>query len=278
MEKAQQEIQANKSPKEKDYLWLHLIELPYFRSLLRAVEASYYSQIELPSPTLDVGCGDGHFASIAFDRPVEVGVDPWLASLDEASRRGAYRLLVQADGARMPFPEASFASAFSNSVLEHIPQVEAVLAEVGRLLQPGARFVFCVPNHQFLSSLSIGRALDRLGLGRLGDAYRAFFNRIARHYHSDPPDVWRDRLERAGFQLERWWHYYPPHALHVTEWGHYFGLPSLVSKKLTGRWIIVPRRWNLALTERYTRRHFDHSENPQGVCTFYIARRNSQPI
>jgi hypothetical protein len=30
---------------EKDYLWLNLRELPYFRGLMRAVEASYYAQL-----------------------------------------------------------------------------------------------------------------------------------------------------------------------------------------------------------------------------------------
>ena len=53
---------------EKDYLWLHLRDLPYFRAMLRAVEAQFYQEFELPAPTLDVGCGDGHFATIAFDR------------------------------------------------------------------------------------------------------------------------------------------------------------------------------------------------------------------
>ena len=58
----------------KDYLWLHLKELPYFRSLVRAVEARFYQDFELPAPTLDVGCGDGHFATVAFERPLEVGL------------------------------------------------------------------------------------------------------------------------------------------------------------------------------------------------------------
>ena len=63
----------------------------------------------------------------------------------------------------------------SNSVLEHIPNVEAVLKETGRVLRPGSPFVFCVPNHQFLSSLSIGRGLDKIGLRGLGDAYQNLF-------------------------------------------------------------------------------------------------------
>ncbi len=261
--------------KSKDYLGLHLRELPYFRSLMRAVEASFYPQISLPGPTLDVGCGDGHFATIAFDRPLDVGIDPCREPLKEASQRGDYNLLLQADGGRLPFPEAYFGSAFSNSVLEHIPQIDIVLAEVARVLKPGAPFIFSSPNHNFLPSLSIGRLLDRFGMRPLGEAYRSFFNRISRHYHSDPPDVWEKRLEEAGFALEHSWNYYTPEALQVTEWGHYFGLPSLVWKKLTGRWILVRARWNLAITDFLTRRHYDCEPCEDGVCTFYIARRKS---
>ena len=39
---------------KKDYLYLHLRDLPYFRGMLRAVEAQFYQEFELPAPTLDV--------------------------------------------------------------------------------------------------------------------------------------------------------------------------------------------------------------------------------
>lgn len=258
----------------KDYLWLHLKELPYFRALMRAEEASFYAQLDFPTPILDVGCGDGHFATVAFDHPIDVGLDPGKAPLREAVTRGAYRLLVQSEGSRIPFPDEYFGSAFSNSVLEHIPSVDAVLEEICRVLRPGAPFIFCGPNHRFLENLAIGNFLDSVKLKKLGNAYRSFFNRISRHYHSDSPQVWQDRLEKANFTLERWWAYYTPEALHVTEWGHFFGLPALGCKVLTGRWILAPWRWNLAITEWVTRRHFQEATpNENGVCTFLIARR-----
>mgnify|MGYP000002900413 CR=1 FL=1 len=264
----------NSARVEKDYLTLHLRELPYFRSLVRAVEARFYQDYPLPQPTLDVGCGDGHFASVAFERQLEVGIDPWFAPLREAQQRAAYRLLLQAEGARLPFADGFFASAVSNSVLEHIPQVEAVLAEINRVLKEGAPFYFCVPNHQFLAALSVGRFLDRLGLTALGNAYRAFFNRISRHHHCDPPEVWQARLERAGFTLIEWWHYFSPAALAVVEWGHYFGLPSLLVKKLSGRWILAPYAWNLALTRRIVQdAYLQEARCAEGVYTFYIAHK-----
>lgn len=266
-------MDAMQPAQSKDYLWLHLRDLPYFRALMRAVEASFYAHLDLPRPILDVGSGDGHFASVAFDQPIDVGIDPWAKPMAEARQRKSYRLLTQGDGQRMPFPDNTFGSALSNSVLEHIPQVENVLAETARVLKPGAPFVFCGPNDRFLANLSVGNFLDRVRLRPLADAYRSFFNRISRHYHCDPPEVWQARLERCGFALERYWHYYPPQALHVTEWGHYFGLPSLVSHWLAGRWILVPQRWNLGLTEHYTRRRYFPYECPDGVCTFYVARK-----
>jgi SAM-dependent methyltransferase len=260
----------------KDYLWLNIRDLPYFRALLRAVEARFYKDLELPGPVLDVGCGDGHFATIAFDHPLDVGLDPWWSPLQEANPRGAYQVLVQAQGSQMPLQSAYFGSAVSNSVLEHIPDLDAVLAETARVLKPGAPFYFCVPNQNFLGSLSIGRAFDSIGLQGLGDSYRGFFNRIARHYHCDPPDVWQERLQHAGFTIDRWWNYYHPAAMQVSEWGHYLGVPSLLSHWLTGRWILVPERWNLGITYRLVKKYYEEGVcADDGVCTFYIARREA---
>jgi SAM-dependent methyltransferase len=250
---------------DKDFLYLHLRDLPYFRALLRSVEASYYQEFDLPAPTLDVGCGDGHFTSLAFDHPIEVGLDPWHGPIHEAGRRNAYKLLVEADGGQMPFPDGYFASAFSNSVLEHILHIEAVLTETARVLQSGAPFYFCVPNPRYLSELSLARPLGR--------AYTEWFRRMSRVQHADEPDVWQRRLNKVGFRLERWWHYFSPAAMRVLEWGHYFGLPSLVAHTLTGRWILAPTRWNLAPTEHFTRRFASTEPVDDGTFTFYVARK-----
>src|SRR3989337_1004853 len=107
--------------RENPFLWPMLRTLPYFRALLRAVEADFYGEFELAAPVLDLGCGDGLFASQVFKRPIDVGI----------------------------------ASAFSNSVLEHIPGLQAVLNETARVLRPGGLFLFCVPNHRWQSALSV---------------------------------------------------------------------------------------------------------------------------
>ncbi len=259
----------------KDFLFLHISGLPYFRGLLRAVESCFYQDLlPLPAPVYDLGCGDGHFASLTFEQKIDVGLDPWHGPVHEAAKHGAYRSLVEADAAHAPFPSGYFATCISNSVLEHIPHLDEVLVETARLLKPGSLFIFCVPNNNFLPNLSIARFFDWIGLKSLAAAYRSFFNRISRHHHCDDPEIWRQRLEKAGFKIEKYWHYFSPSALAALEWGHYLGLPSLLSHALFGRWILVPTRWNLAPTLAALRPYYNEPvPQEKGAYTFYIARR-----
>jgi SAM-dependent methyltransferase len=252
----------------KDSLFSQLRSLPYFRGLLRAVESEYYQQLPLPAPVYDLGCGDGHFASVAFRHPIDVGIDPSRAPIREARRHGAYRLLVQADAGRAPFPTGWFASAFSNSVLEHVPALDAVLRETARILRPGAPFYLCVPNPRYLTELSLPALL--------GSRYARWFRRITRVVHLDEPAVWQRRLESAGFDLVRQWHYFSPASMRVLEWGHYFGLPSLLARLLTGRWIITPARWNLWLTGKLIEKYASSAPLDNGAFTFYVARRRDR--
>jgi len=258
----------------KDYLWLNLKSLPYFRSLLRAVEAKIYQDIELEHPILDVGCGDGHFASVAFNEKLDVGIDPWREPLAKAFHYEGYRYVIQGSGSKLPFSNGFFSSAISNSVLEHIEDVQSVLNETSRVLKSGSLFVFCVPNHQFLSSLSIGKTLDHLGLRYLANIYRTFFNRISRHKHCDAPETWKKRLEISGFEIIKGWHYFSLGAFHVLEWGHYFGLPSWLIYKFTGKYILVSKPWNLWITRRLIEKYYlESDQQTQGSYTFFITRK-----
>ncbi|NIV32589.1 MAG: methyltransferase domain-containing protein [Anaerolineae bacterium] len=257
-----------------DFLWQHLKGLPAFRALLRAVEARFYQDLlPLAEPVLDVGCGDGHFASVAFPEPLAAGIDPESAVLREARDRGAYRLLAQGLGDRLPYANGHFATVVSNSVLEHIPGVDDVVAEIARVLQPGGRFIFCVPGDRFTELLLFTQLFRRLRLEALAAAYERYFDRISRHHHCDGPDVWRKRLEAAGLQLDSSFYYFSARATHALDLGHYFGAPSLVAKKLFGRWILAPSRWNLALTERWLRPLYEEPLPEIGAYLFFVAQR-----
>lgn len=250
-----------------------LRELPAFRALLRAVETDFYQDLEMPGPVLDLGCGDAHFAEVTFSAPLDVGLDPWWMPLVEAGPRGTHRLLNHADGASMPYPSSRFGTVVSNSVLEHIPQVNPVLAEVARVLRPGGWFHFAVPGPGFRKNLSVARLLDRVGLGALAEGYRTLFDRISRHHYYLSPEAWEGRLATVGLEVIRWWPYFSKAALAALEWGHPLGLPCALAKKLTGRWLLAPKAWNLVFTERLLRPYYEESLTGDGAYLFFSTRK-----
>jgi SAM-dependent methyltransferase len=265
---------------ERDFLWPHLRDLPAFRGLLRAVEARFYQDLlPLEEPVLDLGCGDGHFASVTFPQALQAGIDPSAACLAEAQARGAYHLLARALGDRLPFPDGHFATVVSNSVLEHIPDLDPVMAEAARVLRPpdpaagqrGGRLIFCVPGDRFTELLFFTTLLRRLRLEGAAQAYEAYFNRISRHHHCDSIEVWQQRLAAAGLELAEAFPYFSRRATHALDLGHYLGAPSLVAKKLLGRWILAPARWNLALTERWLRPLYEEPRPEVGAYLFFVA-------
>lgn len=263
-----------KENRSKDLLWENIARLPYFRAFLRAVEGRFYQDITLSDPILDVGCGDGIFAEITFERPITVGFDPQFQILQEPANHKAYSQVLCAGGDGIPFPDEYFSTVISNSVLEHIPELDAVIKEIHRVLNSGGMFIFCVPNDALLRNLSVSNFLDAIKLHPFADAYRSFFNKISRHHHADPFPVWEKRLRENGFEIEKWWHYFSPRDVHILEWGHYFGLHSLINKKLFKKWILFPTHENIFIPEKKLRKQYD--ENPlheNGSYTFYITRK-----
>lgn len=253
-----------------DLLWRHLKSLPAFRALLRAVEARFYRAVHIPGPVLDLGCGDGHFAGMAFDEPLAVGADPWWGPLQKARRARAYRLNVQAMGDALPFASDCFGSVISNSVLEHIPDVQPVLDEASRVLRPGGRLVITMPSDLFTENLGGARLLRPFGLA---DGYRRFFNRISRHAHTDPPELWAERLSQAGFRILRWQAYFSTGALRALELGHVQGLPAALLHFLTGHWIVAPWRSSLRPTERWLRPFYEEPAGETGAYLFFLAEK-----
>ena len=93
-----------------------------------------------PGRVLDVGCGVGHSYMLLTPRET-VGVD-----IDAGVLDGQQRETVAADMRRLPFPAASFDGAIAVHSIEHVPDPERALAEIARVLRPGAPAVLVTPN------------------------------------------------------------------------------------------------------------------------------------
>ena len=116
--------------------------------LWRAAEIAALRLAPYPRPVLDLGCGDGLVTSYVLSK-VEIGVDPDAAALARAGETGIYRSLLSASGDTMAIPDASVATVISNSVLEHVSDLGAVLSEVARVLRPGGGRLLTSPTPAF---------------------------------------------------------------------------------------------------------------------------------
>jgi SAM-dependent methyltransferase len=259
------------APDRPDYFGLHLSEIPAFRALIRAVECKLLAEVEMADPVLDIGCGDGTFAQILGRGRWHTGIDTWVDGVRQSAARRAYRHVLVTSGTCLPFADGAFQTVVSNCVLEHIPDVDAVVREANRVLQPGGRLILTVPSHLFPEMLFWSDFFSRAGLKRWGRAYGAWFNRHSRHYHCDSPEQWRRRLEGVGFLLERWQYYLSPAALRAIDLAHYYGIPSLVWNKLFGRWNIARGAWNFAIPNAWLRRYYEESPPEQGGYIFLVA-------
>jgi len=113
---------------------------------------------------LDIGCGDGQITRMATGlSSVEaaVGIDPTWNQIRVAAERGAATGFVRAGADRLPFPDATFDAAVACLVFEHIDDVDAAIAEIARVLEPGGRFCFFL-NHPLLQTPGSGWIDDQV--------------------------------------------------------------------------------------------------------------------
>ena len=178
-------------------------------ALWRAVEVGHLVREDvLPhsGTGLDLGCGDGRVTRLVRDalgaRWTLTGLDPDELELELATSAGISDVLLRADGGDVEAADESFDFVFSNSVLEHVDELEPLLAEVGRVLRRGGRFVFTVPSARFHENLGGPGALGRLATGASdpGAYHRAVDTRLA-HVRYLSGEEWRARLASVGLDV-----------------------------------------------------------------------------
>jgi len=135
--------------KNKDFLLHYISMAPLALAFERSLECRIFQSSEIVRPALDVGCGDGLFAHILFREKVDTGIDPNAQELNRARKLNAYEELIMCRADRIPKPGGAYKTIFSNSVLEHIPDLSAVFNEIYRLLAPGGSFYMTVPAPEF---------------------------------------------------------------------------------------------------------------------------------
>jgi SAM-dependent methyltransferase len=91
-----------------------------------------------PKNALDVGCGEGRFCRMLQSHGVDVvGIDPTPALLAAARTRDVRGTYLPAPAERLPFRDEAFDLVVSYLSLIDIPDVQAAIPEMARVLRPG---------------------------------------------------------------------------------------------------------------------------------------------
>ena len=167
----------------------------------RAIEIGALVRHGLPDGIgLDFGCGDGILTDILLRHAgprhlIGIDIDP--LEVNAARRLPFYeRLHCSSDGS-IPEPDGSLDFALSNSVLEHVDDLEYALGEIGRVLRRGGRFLFTVPAPAFRDLLA-GSLLP--GIDR--ETYLATLDRRIAHRNYLDAAAWTAACAAHGLHVE----------------------------------------------------------------------------
>lgn len=161
------------------------------------------SKVKIDGPILDLGCGEGNISSIVFKNKGAdiIGLDNWQTELAQAKYLNFYRQVVLADATMMPFLGGSFNAVFSNSVLEHIKELDKVLKGVAHILKPKGLFIFTVPTDKFGEYLFFYKIFQAVGLKRLAKWYMQKRIILLSHHHLLSEKEWVAKLNNLGFKV-----------------------------------------------------------------------------
>jgi ubiquinone/menaquinone biosynthesis C-methylase UbiE len=128
---------------------------------------------------LDIGCGGGQFLAAAEKRVGCTGIDLSKVALDEARTRvSEHTALHLMDAEKLGFPNAWFDYVVSLGSLEHAINLAQALREIRRVLRPGGKWYFFVPNEEWV-------------------------HQDQPNEQSHPDDEWRLLFETTGLPVDR---------------------------------------------------------------------------
>ena len=105
----------------------------------------------------------------------------------------------------------------------------------------------------------------------MGEAYGRFFNRISYHYHVYPPDSVAQAAGSGWVAGRRQTYYFSAAAHRRFDLSHYLGVPSLITKRLLGRWMLFD--WQRKAFDRWLRPYYEEPLPAVGAYQFVLCRK-----
>ena len=166
-----------------------------------------------PPRVLDYGCGTGEIVLELLKGNVDVfGCDIFYGGADRLSsvptellESGVIRVM---DGSVIPFDANSFDFVINNQVMEHVENLDAVLAEIHRVLKSGGAVLSLFPTKEVWHEGHCGiPLLHRLSKGRARLYYASALRMLGVGYSKDKyPGVMCWSQHWCEY-LDRWTHY-----------------------------------------------------------------------
>ncbi len=137
---------------------------------------------------LEVGCGRGHLVKALRDQGVDAeGVD----LNGHVIAHGVSMALQAAPAQDLPFDDGLFDVLVSFHMVEHVPDIDAVLRELVRVLRPGGRMLLVYPAEPVRGAYAVGASFVMYG-------HPFAARRI--HRHTVRPHTLEPRLATLGLR------------------------------------------------------------------------------
>ena len=264
-------------------VWLKdfLRYFPHTPAALAVKECARLTELrryDCTGPILDVGCGDGMFASIAFSDVEVWGIDIDAHEGRWAMASRAYSQIILGDITSARLPADFFATCVANCSLEHVPRLDLALQTIRCSLKCDARAFLFVPDRDWARHMVSISTLEKLGLTALADVLDDAINHFFKHYHLYDADGWRKIVADSGLIVEE---VKPVLSTATTRAFEALLLPSLagwLNKHLTSRWTNFPgaRRLLAYPTYAVVRQLLQSADPAQTAEYLVVARRAAE--
>lgn len=146
---------------------------------------------KIKSPSLDLGCGDGKITNYLFGKVFDYGLDnDEIGDVKMARKNKIYKKILIEDASKISLKDNSLNFIFSNSVIEHIPDVDKVIGEVSRTLKKNGYFLMSVPTDNFRKNLFFTNPI-----------YSYFRNKMLNHHHLYNHKKWEKLLKKNNLKV-----------------------------------------------------------------------------
>jgi ubiquinone/menaquinone biosynthesis C-methylase UbiE len=188
----------------RNYFSQYVTHAPFALARERSLELYLMQTMKPKKEILDIACGDGYFTSLLFSHQYEpiYGIDLNPSEVKKALSYINYKEVLVMDATKMTFKPANFSTIFSNSSLEHIPNIGDALTSIREIMSDDGELFLTLPTDKFEHYSVGGTFLDFFKMQRMSNRFRILYNKFWHHYHAYPAEKWQIIFEEYGFAVE----------------------------------------------------------------------------